>query len=348
MDFSLSPDQILFRDSVDRFFNETFTTEDGRDKAVDWQALVDMGLTAAPFPDSLGGTGANTIDLMFVANGIGRILTTAPFLPCVVMAGHILRDCANVPGIQPLIEALTNGTRKIAFAELSSGSITQTGTSSIVSGEARLVLEGSADVLILASANHDKLVIIEGKAKGVTCSPFTTLDKREAADLIFSNVTVNSIIAEGHQAQQMIARAQRTMKALLCAEACGAMQATLELTLDYVRTRKQFGRPIGSFQALQHRLVDMRIAYDLADTQTRVAIMAVEEADSPTIVRLSAAAHAQVVKAARLIAEEAIQMHGGMGMTEECRAGKFAKRLITLSILLGSEDSAIENFLLSA
>jgi alkylation response protein AidB-like acyl-CoA dehydrogenase len=351
MDFSLSSDQILFRDSIDRFFTDTFAADEGRDKAADWQALVDMGLTAAPFPESLGGTGANAIDLMFVANGIGRTLATVSFVSSVVLAGNILRDCASAPRARALIEALASGQARVAFARLESGAIRQSGSGWIVSGEARIVLDGAdAQTLIVASPSADTLAIIDGKAAGLRRQKFSTLDHRDAADLVFADAAVaaDSILVQGTEATTITDSAIRAARAAWCAEACGAMRAALELTLEYARTRKQFGRPIGSFQALQHRLVDIRMASDLADTMTRVATMAVDEASGPEAERLIAAASAQVASASRLVAEEAIQMHGGMGMTDECRAGKFAKRLMALTCLLGSEDEAVERFLGSA
>ena len=351
MDFSLSPDQILFRDSIDRFFTETFAGEAGRDAAADWNSLAEMGLTAAPFPESLGGTGANAIDLMFVANGIGRTLAKTPFISGVVLAGSLLRDCAAAPAARALIEALASGSTRLAFAQMHSGSVTRAGSGVTISGEAHIVLGGAtADMFVVASPDRDLLIIVDGGGPGLRRLPFGTLDNRDAADLVFENVAAaaEAIPVRGAEARRIIESALRAARAAWCAEACGAMRAALDLTLEYARTRKQFGRPIGSFQALQHRFVDMRIAVDLSDTLTRVATMAVDEASPQEAERLVAAAAVQVAAASRLIAEEAIQIHGGMGMTDECSAGKYAKRLMALTCLLGSEDEALERFLQSA
>jgi alkylation response protein AidB-like acyl-CoA dehydrogenase len=373
MDFALSPDQTLMKQSVDRFVEENYSAAArvSRERfaagfnPAHWSSFAELGWLGLPIPEAGGGFGGTPIDTMILMEAFGSGLVAEPFVPCVVVAGSILAASPG-PLAAQLLNDLVEGAKivTLAYAEPQAGY-----DPARVSATARrdgdyLMISGSkvavpyavaADHLIVSvrtaggldDPDGISLVAIPRDAAGITRRDYDTYDERRASDVSFENVRVplDAVLGPLDRGLPLLDRALDLGNAALCAEAVGAMAALQRGTVDYIKTRAQFGRPIGSFQALQHRAVDMLVQLELARAITTYAASVVGGDDPVTSRRAAAAAKVQVCESSRYVGEQAIQLHGAIGLTEELFIGHHVKRLTILARELGDAAYAIKRYI---
>jgi pimeloyl-CoA dehydrogenase small subunit len=366
MDFDLSDEQRMLQDSVERLMVQRCDFEQRKIQVAQppgysaelWAQCAEIGMTALPFAEADGGLGGSAVDTLIVMQAFGRALAPVPYLASVVLAGGVLKAAATLAQRAAWLPGIASGEQVWAFAhsetqaryDLADVATTATalpdGTWQL-NGCKRFVLAGDhADHVVVsarvAGARTDRngisLFVVPADASGLVRRGYTLQDRTRAADLDLNGVRVG---AEAHVgAQQLpalaaIELATDTAIAALCAEAVGVMEQAHHLTVEYLKVRKQFGVPIGSFQALQHRAVDMLVAIEQARSMAYYAAMMCQEPDARRRGAALSAAKVQVGRSARLVGQEAIQLHGGIGMTEECQAGHYMRRLTVIEILFG-------------
>ncbi|MDE2580943.1 MAG: acyl-CoA dehydrogenase family protein [Rhodospirillales bacterium] len=365
MDFDLSDEQRLLKDSVDRLIADRYGFEsrkkylaapEGRDPAL-WAAYAGLGLLGLPFPEAQGGFGGGPVETMIVMEAFGRGLILEPYFATVVLGGGLLRRLAGTAQQDAWLGRVAAGTLCLAFAHLerqSRWNLADVATTArqeaggwVLHGAKNVVLHGDAAGLLLvtarvsgARAERDGigLFAVDPAAPGVTRRGYPTQDGLRAADIALDGAPGEPVGTPG-KALPGIEAAVDAAIAALCAEAVGAMTALQQLTLDYLKTRKQFGRPIGSFQALQHRAVDMLTAVEQARSMALFATVMADAADPVERRRAITAAKAQIGRAAVQVGQEAIQLHGGIGMTMEYAAGHYFKRLTMIDQTFGTADA---------
>lgn len=347
MDFTYTPEQTMLRDALSRLLGQHYTFEQRRqiiasptgrsDRA--WQEMTDMGLLALPVPESMGGLGGSIVDVVAVGELLGRHLVVEPWLASAVLAAA--PAAATVPAYA---ERLLDGSATAAFAhEEGPGTADPARIATIVdnndriTGEKQLVIGGdSADIFAVSAMSADGtpgLYIVEADAPGVERHAFTTIDGRRAARITLRDAPATAVAGDG---AAVLSGLIETAIVGFCAEAVGAMRALLEITSGYAATRKQFGVPIGNFQVIAHRLADMKLAHVkahalLLHTAARI------EAGAATAREVSLL-KAQVGKLGRQLGESAVQIHGGVGMTDELSVGHFLKRILFVDAVFGATD----------
>ena len=365
MDFDLTEEQRMLKDSVDRWIAENYSFEqrsrhmkcpEGWDREV-WTQYAELGLLGLPFAEDDGGLGGGAIETMLVMEAFGRGLTLEPYLATVVLAGGLLRLDGSASQRRTLVPQITDGRLTLAFAHTERHSRYEIADVSTIArpeergwtleGEKIVVLHGdSAERLIISARTAESrfdadgitLFLVASDAKGIVRRGYPTQDGLRAADIQLNGVHVSheDVLGEPGKGYPAIARVFDEAVAAVCAEAVGAMTALHELTVEYLKNRKQFGVPIGSFQVLQHRAVDMLIALELARSMAILASMTVAENDAELRGRQMAAAKAQIGSSSRFIGQEATQLHGGMGLTMEYSGGHYFKRLTMIESLFGN------------
>ncbi|WP_170287291.1 acyl-CoA dehydrogenase family protein [Halioglobus maricola] len=362
MDFSLTDEQVLLRESVGKYIQDAggverhrklAVTEIGFDPAA-WATFAELGWLALPFSEEQGGLGGSVTDLMVLSEALGRGLVREPYLHTAVTCGGLLAAFASEEQKQLYLPPLINGEAQwaFAFAEQSGGYAWDKITTSAGGELASLFLNGAkitalnaqiADhFLVTAMVDHElALLLVDGDSPGITRTCFTAVDGSKGAHLEFDAVaatlvcklTVNEL--ESALAPALIA---------IGGESLGAMQVLLEATVEYCKTREQFGQPIGKFQALQHRMADMYLKIEETRSLLYYAAILTDEGDDQ-----AAAARAgmkvKLAEAGRFISHEAVQLHGGIGMTDELIVGHLFKRLLLLSKLFGDGDYHMERYL---
>ncbi len=364
MDFNYTDEQNALRDTLTRYIAKDYPFEARRALAKTdegfsrehWEQFAELGLLALPFPEDFGGlsvTGGNAVDTMLVMESFGRGLVLEPYLSAVIVAGGLIRDAGSAAQKEAQLPAIAGGERMPALAHyerearykvsLVNTAAKQDGAGWKITGTKGVVLGGgSADTLIV-SANTAKglsLFLVDAKAKGVTVRNAMTQDGGRAAEIALDGVAVGADALVGPEggALPIVERALDYGIAAMCAEAVGIMAALDEATLEYLKTRKQFGQPIGRFQALQHRMVDMVIATEQARS---MAMMAAVKADSPDAAerrRAVSAAKAYIGQQARFVGQQAVQLHGGMGVVDELNVSHYFKRLTMIELTFGNTD----------
>jgi len=325
LDLSLSWEQQQLKETLDRLLADSKT---GDWRAL-WQQLAELGVLDLP---KAGGT---AVDTMIVMESLGRAGAVSPYLASVVLAGGML----DLPADRLVV--LAHGERAARF------NLAQVATTATRRGES-WVLDGRKDVVPWADV-ADRLIVsaraadcialfrVDPKATGVSLRPYPTVDGHRAGDVTLEGVVVGeSDRLPGGLPD--IERAVDRATAAAVAEALGAMAALYEMTLAYAKTRRQFGQTIGSFQAVQHRLVDMFVSVELARSMAALAALAADRADPAARARDVSAAKAQVARASRFVAQQAVQLHGAIGMTDEYPAGRYFKRLTVLETMFGDAD----------
>ncbi|MGH7126722.1 MAG: acyl-CoA dehydrogenase family protein [Stellaceae bacterium] len=367
MDFDLTEEQRLLQESVGKLVADEYDFEKRKAYAKEpagysearWAQYAELGLLGLPFPEHLGGSGGTPVETMIVMEAFGRGLVLEPYLASVVLGGGLLRLAGSPAQQQALMPAVAKGKLRLAFAhgerqaryDLSDVATTAqaAGGGYILNGQKGVVLHGdSADRLIVsartAGAQRDaegiSLFLVDTRANGVTIQGYPTVDGLRAAEIGFREVKLeaDAIVGVKDQGLPVISRVVDIATAAVCAEAVGAMTALHELTVEYLKTRKQFGVPIGSFQALQHRAVDMLVALEQARSMAYLATMMADSEDALERRRMISAAKVQVGRSARFVGQQAIQLHGGIGMTMEYKAGHYFKRLSMIDTLFGDAD----------
>jgi pimeloyl-CoA dehydrogenase small subunit len=368
MDFDLTEDQRLLKESVDRLLNDAYGDFEKRrhhqehpqgwDPAL-WSRYAEMGLLGMPFPEADGGFGGGPVETMIVMEAIGRGLAVEPYLSTVVLGGGFLRLGGNAAQREVLIPKIADGSMTFAFAhterqsrdDLFDVAVTarEAGGGWVLDGAKGVVLHGdSADMLVVsarvAGARRDRdgisLFLVPADTTGITRRGYATQDGLRAAEVLLENVALPAaaLLGEAGAGLELMERVVDTALAALCAEAVGAMEALHELTVDYLKQRKQFGVTIGSFQAVQHRAADMLVALEQAKSMSMYASMMAENPDAAVRRPAIAAAKALINRSADQIGREAIQLHGGIAMTMEYKAGHYFKRLAMLANQFGDTD----------
>ena len=361
MDFALNEDHLALRDAVQRFCDGEYPAEHRGNPETDsqrrqrWQAMADLGLLGLPFPAEMGGSEQGPVELMLVAQEFGRALGGGAWLASTVMAGQLLARLGTQAQQQQWLPRLATGELQAALALQEPGTRyewqqirTQAIPSAdgyVLNGRKTLVLQGdTADLLLVVArtsgTSHERqglsVLVVDARSPGVQVQGFDTLDGRRAAHVSLDQVAVNAqcLLGEAGQAADAIEAVLDAANAVLCAEAAGAVEALLAQTADYLKTRKQFGAPLAKFQVLQHRIADIAISPEQIKSMA-CAAAAVQGDEATKRRRVVSAAKAHASQQGRQIGLAAIQLHGGMGMTDECRVGHYTKRLMVIGQVLG-------------
>ena len=367
MDFELSEEQRLLNDSVERLLTDRYTF-DARQHFMQeplgfsrelWRRYAELGLLGLPFKEEYGGVGGGPVETMIVMEAFGRALALEPFLATIVLGGGCLRLGATAELCASLIPKIVNGHLLLAFAHAErqsrydladvASTARKDGSNYVLDGAKTLIVHGDcADKLIvsarLAGERRDQhgigLFLVDADAAGLSRRGYPTVDGLRAAEVTLAGVRVGAeaVIGEPGNAFPLIARVVDAAIAALAAEAVGAMAAMHQVTVDYLKTRKQFGVPIGSFQVLQHRAADMLIALEQARSMCMLATMMTDERDEVDRCKAIAAAKVQIGRSGRFIGQQAIQLHGGIGMTMEYKVGHYFKRVTAIDTLFGDAD----------
>ena len=364
MDFDLSKEQQQLGDSIQRFVAREYAfekrkgilrSEEGMSPEV-WAHLAEMGLLALQIPEEHGGMGGAPIETMLAMNGVGRGLLLEPYLASAIVATTLLRDLGSPAQQGELFPAMAAGERIVVLAHDEPGArydLTQVSTKATRSGDGyslngrkSVVVHAPSADLLLVSARTDRgvsLFLVPRDAKGVSLAAYRTLDGRRAAEVTLSDVRVGreALVGAEGAAQDAIASVHDVAIAATCAEAVGALEALLQTTVEYAKSRKQFGVPIASFQALQHRMVEMLIHVEQAKSMSYLASLRIGEKDRAKVM---SAAKVIVGRACRTVGQEAVQIHGGMGMTEEFHASHYFRRLAALELSFGDTEHHLEKF----
>ena len=369
MDFELTTDQQMLADGLERLLGERYDFEHRKAHLFGtpgwsremWSRHAEMGLLGLPFAEADGGLGGGPVETMIVSEAFGRALALEPYISTVLLAGGCLRLAGTPAQRSELVPRIADGTALLAFghverqARYDLADVTTTahrqGKSAdwILNGAKSFVLHAdTADKLILSARvagrqrDHTGLALflVDSNAPGISRRAYVMQDGMRAADVTLSNVHASdeTLLGRAGHALPIIEHVVDCTVAALCAEAVGAMTRAHELTVEYLKVRKQFGTTIGSFQALQHRAVDMLVMIEQARSLSMYATMMAEDPDPKARAQAISSAKAYIGRAGKLVGEQAIQLHGGIGVTEECAVGHYYRRLTMIDILFG--DSA--------
>ncbi|MXP64132.1 pimeloyl-CoA dehydrogenase small subunit [Roseomonas sp. M0104] len=364
MDFDLTEEQRLLKESVDRLMADAYGDFEKRKRHQEhpqgyspelWAKYAEMGLLALPFTEEQGGFGGGPVETMLVMEAIGRGLAVEPYLATVVLGGGFLR----LAGREDMIPSLAEGSATLAFAHTERQSrddlfdvattARRTDNGWVLDGSKSVVLHGDTASHLIVSARTSgnrrdragiSLFLLPADTAGVSRRGYPTQDGLRAAEITLEQVKLpaGALLGAEGEALPLMERVVDAALAALCAEAVGAMEALHELTIDYLKQRKQFNTTIGSFQAVQHRAADMLVALEQARSMAMYAAMMAEHPDAAVRRPAIAAAKALVNRSADLIGKEAIQLHGGIAMTMEYKAGHYFKRLTMLANQFGDTD----------
>ena len=373
MDLSLSVEHSILRDSVERFvrqsypFNErrNFVNENKSFLEKNWQKFSKLGWLGLNLPEEFGGNGGSAVDTMVVAEALGPGLILEPFLETVVIGSKLIQLGYNEKLKSELLSNLVGGRLILtfAFAEPQSRYSLSDVQLSAKPNEDQFVLNGkkavvrhasSADKIIVsartAGGRRDKrgitLFLVDRNNPGLSRRDYRLQDDVPASELIFDNVFLSrtAMIGDLDCALPLVELVVDHGIAMVCAEAVGIMSALYTATLQYVKTREQFGQPIGKFQVIKHRMVDMLMACEEARSMAYMATLKLDESDPNVRKRAASAAKVCIGKAARFVGQQSIQLHGGMGMTDELDVGHYFKRLTMIDILFGDVDFHLRRY----
>jgi len=364
MDFDLTEDQRLLTESVNRLLADQYAfeqrkamlkTQEGWSTRL-WAQYAELGFLGLPFAEEFGGFGAGPVEVMLLMQAFGRHLVLEPYLATVVLGGTALRLAGSAAQQGEILPGVAAGTTKLAFAHYERQSrydmtdVLTTATPRdggfVLEGAKSVVLHGdSAEKLIVSArtaggrdeAQGISLFLVDGDVKGVVRRGYTLRDGTRAAEISLSEVRVSrdDLLGEQDNALPVIERVVEAGIAATAGEVVGAMEAMQAMTLDYLKTRQQFGRPIGENQALQHRAAEMLVALEQGRSMAMLATMMVEEQDAAERARNISMAKVGVGQSGRFVSQNAIQLHGGIGMTEEYAVGHFFRRVMVIEHMFG-------------
>ena len=373
MDFELSDEQNMLKDSVERFVKDNYSPE-ARAKLTEtelgfsrdhWKTMAELGWLGLPFSEEVGGFGGTAVETMIMMESMGRGLVLEPFLSTVIVGGGLVAEGGSAEQIESIIPEVIEGNMMLAFAYAEKQSrfnlndvetsASKSGDGYVLNGHKAVVYHGTTANKIIVSArtsgaSKDKdgisLFIVDNDAQGVSRRDYATIDGQRAADIVFENVNVgaSALLGEEGAALPVIERVVERTIGALCAEAVGAMETANEITNEYMKQRKQFGIPIGKFQVLQHRMVDMFMEAEQSKSMSDMVAMKLGLDDATERSKAVSAVKAQVGQAAKFVGEQSIQLHGGMGMTDEYSIGHYFKRLTTIEMLFGNTDYHFKRF----
>ncbi len=371
MDFQLREEQQQFADALRRWADKDYGHDTRRQiihsatgvSDAAWQTLVELGMTALPVPEQHGGFSGGAVDLWVVMQELGRALVVEPYF-ATVWGAEFLRLAGNQGD---LLEQVASGELKLACAlgERHSRydlhdvrtSFQRHADGYRLNGEKSVVIHGAQAGALIVSARDSRgedstgadglaLFVVAADTPGLTRHDARTIDGQRAATVLLSELQLpaSALLAQGSAALALLDQAADYGVTLLCAEAVGAMDALFAATLDYLKTRKQFGTPIGSFQALQHRMADMYIHLEQARSMAMLAAARQDGADAAQRRRAVSAAKVRIGQAAKFIGQQAVQLHGGMGVTDELQAAHLFKRLTMIDLTLGDVEHHLQRF----
>lgn len=376
MNFDLSEEQNILKDSVARFVADHYELETRRGyvaqeqgfSAENWAQFAELGWLSVPFAEEHGGFGGGAADLMVVMEELGKGLAVEPYLATVVLFGGALQAGGN-DAQKAMIESIIDGSLHGALAfhernsryELSSVCTTASSNSDgfALNGEKTVVMNGGAANKFIVSARTSgntndadgiSLFLVDRDASGVELNTYSLMDGQRVSNVSLSNVQLSddALVGEEGKGMAILEAVQAQALVALAAEAQGAMQVLVDSTVEYSKTRKQFGVSISTFQVLQHRMVDMFVACEQARSMMLRTVCSIDEdatnRDEADIARNLHALKVMVGRSGKYIGDEAIQIHGGMGMTDELAVGHYVKRLMTINRTLGDADYHLAKF----
>ncbi|MBW8903311.1 MAG: pimeloyl-CoA dehydrogenase small subunit [Bradyrhizobium sp.] len=367
MDFDLSEEQRLLKESVEGLLGNSYDFDQRKKYMAEkrgwskdiWSKLAEQGLLGLPFSEDDGGFGAGAVEIMIVMEAMGKALVLEPYLATVVIAGGFLRHGGSAAQKAAQIPGIIEGSKTFAFAQLEKNSrydlhdvatsAKKKGDGWVIDGEKFVVLNGeAADTLIVTArtkggqrdASGIGVFLVPADAKGVAKKGYPTQDGLHAADISFTGVEIgaDAVIGDPENGLPLVERIVDEARTAICAEAVGIMDESLKTTVEYLKTRKQFGVPIGSFQALQHRAADMFVALEQARSMSMFATMASDFDDAKQRATAVGAAKVQIGKSGKFVGQQSIQLHGGIGMTMEAKIGHYFKRLTMIENMFGDTD----------
>ncbi|WP_353200387.1 acyl-CoA dehydrogenase family protein [Sandarakinorhabdus sp.] len=364
MDFNFTEEQTMLRDTLSRYLADTYNF-DARQKVVHggkgwnpavWQAFAEeLGILGAPFSEAHGGLGGGVVENMVVMEEMGRAIVLEPYLSTVVIGGGALKHVGG--GVaDAVIPGIIGGTTRIAFAAYEPqgryylNDLTTTLKGGQLNGH-KAVVDGAAHathLLVTArtgGAQRDAggiaLLLIPADAPGITRRDYLTVHGTSASEVYFENVSIGADHVLREEALPLIEQVVDEATAALCAEACGVLRVLHASSLDYAKQRKQFGKAIGDFQVIQHRLVDMFMEVEQAVSMTMMATLKLDTDERAAAVSM---AKAKVGKAAKFVGQNAVQIHGGIGITQELAVGHYFKRATLIENQFGSVDFHLSRY----
>lgn len=373
MDFDLSPEQQLLSETVQRFLSQHYGFEarrrivrspEGWSRDI-WGKLAEMGLLALQIPEAHGGMAPAAVETMVTMSAFGRALLVEPFLSSAILGTALLARLGSNAQQEALFPQLAAGERVAVPAHGEEGArhdlervetrASRRGEGWVLDGRKSVVPHAAAADLLLVSARTSgapggrdgiSLFLVPRAGAGVALTPYPTLDGQRAAEVALRGVAVpaDALLGPEGQALPAIEAAWDLGLAALCAEAAGALQATLDATIDYTKTRRQFGQPLAKFQVLQHRMADMLVHVEQARSMSMLAALRAADADPAARRRALSAAKVTVGQACRFVGQQAVQLHGGMGVSDELMVSHLFKRLAAIELSLGDTEHHLEVF----
>ncbi|MDM4770739.1 acyl-CoA dehydrogenase family protein [Solimonas sp. SE-A11] len=367
MNFNFSEEQQQLRDTLDRYVRKDYGFEkrrgiingnDGWSREV-WAQLADLGVLAVGLPEEYGGLGGGPFDTLLVMEALGRGMVVEPYLATVVLGAGLVARAGSEAQKADLLPAVAGGDLRLALAHYERGSrydlariqttARRDGDGWVLDGHKSVVMHGAAADRLLVSARTQggiSLFLVDAQAAGITRHDTPAQDGHRVAEVALKGLRVGNdalVGAEGAALPQIELALDHAIAAL-CAEAVGAMGSLIEATVGYLKTRKQFGVPIGSFQALQHRAVEMYLHAEQARSMSYLAADKLGASDVAERRRAISGAKVLVGNAARYVGQQAVQLHGGIGVTDELAVGHYFKRLTMITLLLGDVDHHLALF----
>ena len=372
MDFTFNEEQSLIQDQVDQFILKEYDWETRQSLShsdlgfgqENWQKFAELGWLGISVSEDSGGFGGSAIESMLIMEAFGKGLVVEPFLETMIMSGGILDDHGSAEQKSSLLEPAIAGNMQLALAYAEPQSrfnlsdvVTEAkadGDNFILNGYKSVVMNGPSANKIIVSArtsgsqldeNGITLFVIDSEASGLNKANYKTVDGRRASDLTIENVYVSrdDIVGELDSGYEILDSAIDKAILAISAEAVGAMEVLYKTTVEYTKTREQFGTAIGKFQVLQHRMVDMFMEYEQCKSLLYMATMKHEEGAVDSKKAISGLKY-QVGKAGKFIGQQAVQLHGGMGVTDELNVGHYFKRLTTVGTIFGNTDYHLKKY----
>ena len=378
MDLSFSEEQTLLQDSVRRFIEKSYTFEQ-RQKLVqtdegfsreNWATFAELGWLALPFSEEAGGLGGSAVETMIMMEEFGKGLVVEPYVSCILMAGNVIAKGGSSEQKEGLLADMISGTSLVALAfmepqaRFNLADVTTTATAKggdyVLNGIKGVVLGGpSADSFIVPARTAGEqqategisLFLVPANVSGVSRRDYLTLDGLRGSEVNLEAVSVSAdaLVGEVDQGLPLLEAAIDQGILAVGAEAVAAMEVLYKATVEYTKTRQQFGQPIGKFQVLQHRMVDMFVAHEHAKSLLYMAALRMSEdeaaATSSTAAKKAISAlKVQVGQGGRFVGQNAVQLHGGMGVTDELNVGHYFKKLTAIETLFGNADYHLQKY----
>lgn len=358
MDLSYDTEQIILRDSAEKFLSShcgyalyrKLADGEGWSPAL-WSEFADLGWLGLPFAEADGGVGAGAVEVAILMEAFARHLVLAPYLSTVVLGGGIVAKLADADQRQALLGPVIEGKSRLSFAFADRGeptAVRKTASGYVIGGAKKMVLGAPlADTFLVVAKIETGVGVfsVPAQASGVTLRGYRTVDGGRAADIELNNVAVpaSSLLGGNEHATDAIAEIIDRGIAAISADAVGATTTLVEATVEYTKTRVQFGQPLAKFQVLQHRMVGMKVKEEEARASCLFATLSLD-GPAERRARACSGAKAKIGRAARAVSQEAIQLHGAIGTTDELPIGGYVKRLIAYEILFGSTRDHLHRY----